>query len=425
MNHSKLILSDLEEALVFWEDLVAVASLQKKIKQTGDKNLQRILAANIDFSEQSIKHPEKLRMALQNRESFNSSEFLPSVPDDATSWLDKINYMRGAGLNLPATFFFPYIIAHWIKIKKVFRLESDALIKPINPSKANYLHLLPCDSFVINFVQPIEIGFETSPLIKRYKSCIVARSGNLVDTFWIPVNLESKSLRPSGKKLLKSIFKNGKVNEKHLRQFTQLITSMNWHGDPPQFTRISFRDDRPLVFCTRMLDLKNVCLDYYYDLENIGTAYHEENGKFSQVPTDIENTPGIRDSQRFHQFFFELLNGFCYMLSEIKPRKPKVVENSKETQNDQFSQKLVWNEIPITKVDYLEQDENDTDEITVAYGSGEKSPHLRRGHWRHILKKDGSTEKIWIKQIMVREDKLDEEDLKGNVTVLKEKRVVV
>ena len=424
--NSRLLLNELEDNLQFWEDMCSIFSLQKNVLATGNKKLQEIVESMPISFTPGLERYEKLRTCLSSKQAFVGSEFLPAVPDDAKDFLDKINYMRGSSLNLAATLFYPYMMSQWIKTKKVFRVENSGIIPILSPGKKNYLNLLPCDSFIINFLEPVEIGFETSPLIKRYKSCIVSRSGNLVDTFWIPEGLEKKIFKPHVRKLLKSVLQGKNVNEKHLRQFVTSLSAMNLTGNPPFFTTISFRVDKPYIFMTRAKNANGEIADIYYNLYGEKATLAEEvNGVFSENNLGYEDSPRLEDSRNFHKFFFELLNGFCYAVSEIKPKNPLVLPPGKNLNGQKLPQNYVWNEIPITQVDYLEENDIPTDPLRVSYGSGEKSPHVRRGHWRNIIKKDGTSERIWIDQTTVRADKLEKgEELKGNVTVIKQKRLV-
>jgi hypothetical protein len=183
------------------------------------------------------------------------------------------------------------------------------------------------------------------------------------------------------------------------------------------------------MFACRVYKKDKGAFDTYFDLCSKEVKIIEENnGRFIEQVDTVDfnqfNTPTMLDSKRFFRFFLEILNGFCYMLSEIKPKSLKVLEEGKQFESSNITFNLNWNEIPITKVDYIEGNDQVGGELKVSYGSGEKSPHVRRGHWRNMIRKDGTSYKKWIDQVMVREDKLTSDDLKGNVTLLREKRVL-
>ena len=79
--------------------------------------------------------------------------------------------------------------------------------------------------------------------------------------------------------------------------------------------------------------------------------------------------------------------------------------------------------VPVKKSEVFESDECIDDELKkfkISYGSGEVSPHVRKGHWRHLIQKDGTVKKIWIEQTMIRADKLKKGGkLKGSVTQIR------
>lgn len=427
MEKSKLILNELEETLQFWEDVLLLAIAQKKASTAGNWQWHQLTSPLGNFQGLGNIHDyKKLRDSLYSKKLFNGALFLPEVPMDTKHWADRINYARSGHLNLEATAMFPYMISEWTKSKKVFRVEDHTLIPLISPKKQNYLNLLPCDSFIISFAEPVEIGFETSSLIKRYKSCIVARSGKLVDTYWIPEDVGPKSLNSKTRKVFKDAFESSRLREKNLQKVADVAPEINFARNPPFFTCISFHVEQPYIFFFRSEAADSRIVDIYCDPYRKGSAYVEEyNGRFSQGDTGSMDSPSLTDSIHFHKFFFELLNGFCYTISEIKPRKQLLFENGKDLVGNEIQKFLSWNEIPITKIDYLHGNEHVSDPLKVSYGSGEKSPHIRIGHWRNIIKKDGSSERIWIDQVTVRKDKLESgETLKGNVTLLKEKRPV-
>lgn len=430
MKPNRLILNELAETLQLWEDVSLVAVQQNKAAKIKNELLHSALRVVGDFSSFcGLENYDRFRTALQNKVSLGPEDFLPRVPEEAQDWLDKINFLRGNHLNNEALSFFPHMMAEWMKSKKVFRIEDHSLIPMISLQERNYLDLLPCDSFMISFSNPIEIGFETSPLIHRYKSCIIARSGDLIDTFWIPVEVERKSLKPHGRKLIKRIVQGNRFNEKQLSAFFTYAKENNLFANPAPFVNAAFDIEKGYLFSYKVKKPDLAEPEIAYNDVYTGTLFtRKSDGSISEPhdlndDTDLAGKARLKDSFDFHRFFLELLNGFCYMMSEIKRRKTDP-EHGKDVHTQQLTREFGWNEIPITKVDYLEEDLRVLGPIKVSYGSGEKSPHIRVGHWRNIIKKDGSSDRIWIEQVMVRKDKLGSEELKGSATVVREKRKI-
>lgn len=451
MKKTRLILRELEESLTFWEDLFLILRLHEKAEKSKDYNLKRILSGllNIAPSLKTVVNPEEFRREVYEKNEINPLRFLPTSPEE---WLNPVDYARTSPVGPHTLILFPYMIANWLKTKKVFQVDPG-IIPLVNPkkvgirdifSKKNFLSLLPCDAFIIRFSETLEIEMESLPIIKKYASCIVVRSGNLIDTFWIPDEIESKSIKPEGRELIKKILANKKIRERELRKLKALSQSVSiTEGilfdvndeavkalvEPACFLSMSFLVDKPYSFVLPAYSPKKECVRIYRDIfKNIPVEYEESNGRYKRigelVGSNKEETLRINERVRLQKLFFELINGFCYMLSQIQPRNLKPIDDGKTEESEDFSLPLPWNEIPITRVEYLLEDES-RGELKISYGSGEKSAHMRRGHWRHYVRKDGTTEKIWIESVMVREDKLKNGDeLKGNVTIIREKRVI-
>ncbi|MBP6884453.1 MAG: hypothetical protein KBC17_01350 [Candidatus Pacebacteria bacterium] len=453
MKKNRLILKELEDSLIFWEDLFLLVRLSQKAVISKDFNLKAVMSAfRILPDLKKIKQPEQFRAQLYGKEDINPIRFLPPPPEDA-GWLTPIDYARTAPIDAGSLVFYPYAIANWLKTKKVFQVDPG-IIPLVNPAKVSirdlfsrkhFLSLLPCDSFVIYFTQPLEIELESLPIIKRYKCCIVVRTGNLVDTFWIPDDVEIKSLQQDDRDFIEKLIKNKHVREREIRRLNALAERMSMGDDirikpteegplqittePVYFTLMSFHIDQPYSFMMSVGDQDGQCVKIYKNIFGLNPSlYEEKNGKIKKrlnllIPSTQLEAIQIKERLRFERFFFEFINGFCYALSEIKPRVTEPIENGKEGEGNDFSLRIPWNEIPMTRIEYLSE-EGKGEKLKISYGSGEKSPHIRRGHWRHLIKKDGTTQKIWIEQVTVRADKLEKgEELKGSVTTIRQKRI--
>ena len=437
---SRLILTELSQTLQLWDDFQSIASLQKRILKLKDPKMEEGGVFSIgDASAAALGNYQEFPAALLNKTAFDPLRFLPRVPKDK-EYLDKITYARMThGPRPEPVIAFPYLLSQWLATKKVFRLENPDVIFSRKTKRTNYLKLLPCDAFVISFLEPIEITYneEYGPLIRRYSAVIVARSGDLIDTFWIPDNVEEGSLSERSRKLLKKLLGSKSIQRMDLNNFVLSLPPFSLTDpDPeksPNFILLTFHVEKCFMYDSsfqRKTDLKVINL--YMDFLSRGIfrrknrMMEESNGRFSR----FKNRSGLelpkleKDHVKLPRFFFNVLNTFCFLMSEIKPRNPDLVQDGQSVSGNDITQSFVWNEIPITKVDYLEEDPL-SNTLKISYGSSEKSPHIRRGHWRHFINDDGSTRKVWIAQIMVRADKLEKGDeLKGNVTIIREKRLV-
>ena len=126
--------------------------------------------------------------------------------------------------------------------------------------------------------------------------------------------------------------------------------------------------------------------------------------------------------KKFCDTIIGTVNGFCKILSELKPQNYTLeVNNNKDLSTPKMPEEYDWNTVPITQIRNL-GDSGYEMHISLSIKRGnEKSPHWRRGHWRKIVHNNGISERIWIEQTLIREDKLNEEGLKGSATLIKEK----
>ena len=452
MRKSRLILNELEQSLQFWDDLFLILRLQEKAEKLKYTQLESAISAfNIPADLRTIVRPGEFRTQLYGKSEIDPKRFLPLAPVRERHWLNQLDYARTAPINAPSLIFFPYVTANWLKSKKVFQVDPG-IIPLVNPkrtgirdifSRKNFLSLLPCDSFVIHFTEPLEIELESFPVIKSYKCCIVVRSGDLIDTFWVPSDLETKSLQREDREFIEKMIANKHIRDRELRRLRAMAERMSLADEirldkveegvfkvkvePVCFTVMSFLVDKPYCFIMPSGSESKPTRIFRDVFAKTPMEYTESNGKFTQAGelkgSNEEEILRIKERVRFQKFFFEFINGFCYALSEIKPKTAEPIQNGKEGKSNDFSMRLSWNEVPITRIEYLSEDEEHEGTLKVSYGSGEKSAHVRRGHWRHLIKKDGTHEKIWIEQTIVRVDKLENgEDLKGAVTVLRAKR---
>ena len=112
------------------------------------------------------------------------------------------------------------------------------------------------------------------------------------------------------------------------------------------------------------------------------------------------------------KIMMETINGFCKLMATL-PAKPAVkVIDSGPIVHSPVSPRQ-WFELPMQSVEYFHTD-TVNEVIVIQRGSGsEKAPHVRRGHTRRMVKKDGRIVEIWIEETVIRADKLTTEQLQG------------
>jgi hypothetical protein len=111
----------------------------------------------------------------------------------------------------------------------------------------------------------------------------------------------------------------------------------------------------------------------------------------------------------------EMVNGFCKLMATLPP-KPTVKILDQGSLNQTSNPPRQWFELPLQTVEYFHTT-TENEIVVIKAGSGsEKSPHVRKGHNRRLVKKDGTIQDVWIESFTVRADKLSTEQLQGGAT---------
>ncbi len=160
---------------------------------------------------------------------------------------------------------------------------------------------------------------------------------------------------------------------------------------------------------------------------NPGIFDSKINGKTEQsqayVPGDYPHA--MSEILHLHRFFIDLVNGFCKVVSELPARQTVITESPAslpETLRQGKQETKSWFSVEITDVRDVSGEENPSVHFA-SHTGGEKSAHWRRGHWRIYMNKDGSFKKeVWISEALIREDKLETENLQGSATLLKSEK---
>jgi hypothetical protein len=325
-----------------------------------------------------------LRTCVEKNLEFSSEQFLPRVPKEKREIYTQLNFLRKDILRNISIF--PYFLEEWLQFKKAYILYGSGVIPIVAPEEKNFLPHSPYDSFIIKFSQPMPLVIDNN----LSKDCnmimvVVNRIEGMVDILPITSDLKEVLLSEKEKLLLKN------------REHTLKIKNL-----------------KELKFWGMTIDLHTGAQVADIEFEPIGENEYEE------VVCYLDYK-GNEHFKKLYSTIIGTVNGFCKLVSELVSQKYTLeLANNKGQATPKMPEEYDWNAIPITQIKNLGSSGYEM-HISFSIKRGtEKCPHWRKGHWRRIVHSDGVSERIWIEQTLVREDKLKTEDLKGSATLIKD-----
>jgi hypothetical protein len=441
MQKSYLILNELELILKYWEQLNLFAKSIHKISEfTSGKPLLENIATyigvrkpiigteldNRGFLVREIRDFQKLRTCLENELSVDYNIFLPRVPTEIRDILPRIDFARSR-IKMREIFFFPYIISRWLEYKKVFSIENASIIESIPLYTQNYLHLVPFKSFLLRFEDGLSFHLSGSGDQRQFGSCLCSFDDNMLDIFCLAPNTEDYLMTNDQLSFFSRMNNGKKIDLKFLQKNVGILTSFDPGVNKIPVLKISIHIPSGRMFADRLLlndeNNKQSSTLSYIDIYSHPTKVFVDS--LGEVPQ--ESTPADlllqKDFLAMIQFIVDKVNGFCYTFSQLRSsEQPQTVIHKPAPHKTIDDHDFGWNAIPITQTQFIRllEDEKSERRVVISYGN-EKSPHYRRGHWRITINKDGTTHQVWIKETLVRADKLEIESLKGSVTKVKDK----
>lgn len=430
---SILILEELEQALQLWEDtnLLAEAKfqlfLQGKIEE--DENYGKpLIGTEVDdfgFLQRGIKNFSSLRSALNTYIELDPTQFIPRVttekrPTHTTLDFSRMFVVRGIT-------FFPFFLSKWMNYKKVFSVKTPDIIQPVSVLEQNYLSKVPYSSFIIRFQEPLRVDLMEDKNADHVHQTeeqliIVTTDGVYMDIFslWPSKSINDFSLTSQVRHdLAENLSKKSQT-----QKFVNQVNSINL-GLP--FVSLTIEVASGLSVVKKYNEGDNTFVTTFDSNRNPGIFDSKINGKTEQsqayVPGDYPHA--VSEILHLHRFFIDLVNGFCKVVSELPARQTVITESPASlpgTLRQSKQENKSWFSVEITDVRDVSGEEKPSVHFTSNAG-GEKSAHWRRGHWRIYMNKDGSFKKeVWISEALVREDKLETENLQGSATLLKSEK---
>ena len=337
----------------------------------------------------SIPNYENLRKILTGQKLSHETNFMPRIPKEKRANFKNSQAAFSQWGYMMDSVRIPQYLLHWNETRKACVVEDNFPIPLVNLKEENWLDKLPYRSFFLKVKSPFVFS-ETEEAKKEI----------LMDTFLIH-------------------------DDPHC------VSILGWsHGDEEKFLFTEEERERILEDTAKLKKKKQPKLKLapkkvhgWFMLEfkifkgtndpviSFGNIHKRE--LVSEKIYNPENPLPYRNMA-----VLEMINGFCKIMATLPPA-PSVKIQEIDQSRDRIPPPRQWFELPQQTIDYLET-EKVTTTITIKRTSGtEKSPHVRRGHTRRVVGSDGKVTEIWIEQVVVREDKLSEQQLLGGAISLK------
>ncbi len=433
MEKRTLILSELEYALQYWEDVNLHSELFFKLKKEKSieyhEYLEPLVGSESDeygIIRRAIKNFKGFRSCVENNLKLDPYSFLPRVPAEYRETYNQSDFMRSYYMSQISAF--PYMLSKWLETKRVFSIDCVCSIPYTDLSVDNYFSKLPYGSFCLKINHGIVIekicvnmsGDETLDPIEIIANIILISSdGNKVDLFFIPENIHTMLMDSKTRNSFNEYLKYSKVSDRKVNKLEYL--SFLSKNDIFYGLSIDIETGLPIAKNYRKNDEE---ITIVYDCDDVDFKFKDKSGKMSPEEVDLslkEEFAGFSTNEGLP----DLINAFCKMIAELPSKKVIILEEESKKQNHttKFSREYPWHSVPVCETRSTE-DQEEIGIIFIGKGHGsEKCPHPRRGHPRIYRNPDGSIRiQKWIEPKMIRADKLETENLKGSATILKDKK---
>ncbi len=394
-----LIAKELNQLLQYWEDcnLSGEFKFQVALKTKGIKNTSADLDAligselnRLGLFARSIPGYQNLRKILAGHPYTHQTNFLPRIPKDMRDIFKGSHDLFLDHEFVKTPVHISQYFLKWNETRKACVVEDAIPIPTIDLRKENWLDKLPYHAFFLKLASPFVFQDPGVNLEWSLDSFLICNDGDYVRIMSWPREIE------------RFLF-----TDKERKDIRDGITDLIRNKIPKKNT----------VMTASKID------DWF--LSNLAVQKGTSNVRIVQGPeanilhSDIYNPEKWVDPFKTIpelyvrlRIMMETINGFCKLMATL-PAKPtaKVIESSQNAHSPAIPRQ--WFELPMQLVDYFHTDT--VNEIIVIHrGSGsEKSPHVRRGHTRRMVKKDGRIIEIWIEETVIRADKLITEQLQG------------
>lgn len=363
-----------------------------------------------------IVNYELLRTSLAKKEITNPFLFLPRIPKYLREKLTPDDLLHN-GINNHINLV-PFFLQNWSFAKKTCLINKSNIIPEINPAQENFFKYLPYSCFLLKLETGIIIQdkmlLEQTGFKIEVKNFIFCKLNELcLEIFLIPDNIDS--------------FRQTPEEEKQYLDFIKEIKNCGKKASPRNKSRLKHKiysfmkndfESRP-----KNPPVMNVSLL----LENGRILFQGKDGVLKSLEMESYNDDGAEIDYSAQTVF--MANGLCKLFSELEPTEINQIISDSSTEKNYPTPKqkinenvecLAWNELFIGQVKKVTLEKKDGVTRIKSIIGGEKSPHLRRGHTRHFFNDKGELiKKVWIPEMIIREDKLKATPIHGSSLELK------
>ncbi len=396
-----LIVKELDDLLTQWEDL--------NIAGDFDFHLNQIIGLNKDKSEASemakvmigselnlmgllaraIPDYEKLRSVMAGETFYHKTNFMPRVPtalrptcENASDFYDQMFIKCSVRI--------PFYLLKWMETRRACVVEDSLPIPMVDLRTENWLHRLPYHSMYLTVKSPFvftEPGVNVDWSVKDF---ILVKDGNYTRIlFWVTENAGTRFTHEERAKIKNAI---REIKRDKLTDLSKQCIDLMGKAHDVFIGDLVIQDGTSLVRDIRGTNNHQELFDLY---DPKGKVKDEEVEMYLKMKAMVE-----------------MVNGFCKLMSQVPPAS--AVDSTQSVVSKPVPQPpRQWFELPLQTVDYFYTESSDN-KIIIKKGNGsEKSPHIRRGHTRRIIQKDGTTKEVWVAEMTIRKDKLTTEQLQG------------
>lgn len=416
MKKSTLQLEQLEWLLNLWtnENLISRARGHIFGRKANDGHISDSQIRDIAMIEENsifinpIKGYNKFaEIVMNNKICKNPFEYLKEPSKKVKTYIThREDRLRAAQIDsIPII---PYVLGMWTQTRKVISIENLSLIEPIDPEKEFWFDCPLYPSFVLHIPEKIE--FESKIQKVSCSTAIITMGEKAISVMLINDLAKDFILTLEEKHGISRLLENkpeSKKTGKKLESYWQRYISkkealMNNQFSPPIFHFFVRNTKEKQVQNERSESEKQIAKQ----IEEVGNEAYKNGDIFS-----IDQMKA----------FICILNGLFKKMIENSMYAKKKVDHSEERNLEELlgKPKPKWWEIEITKIEHVDFQLDEQKTINKHCGF-EMTPHIRIGHWRTLIKKDGTITKTWIESTIVRQDKLNEdESISQSATLIK------
>lgn len=396
-----LIVKELNDLLEQWEDLNLAGDFEFHLNQiiglNKDKSEASEMAKVMIGSElnlmgllaRAIPDYEKLRRVMGGETFYHKTNFMPRVPTALRSSCENVSDFYDQ-MFIKCSVRIPFYLLKWMETRRACVVEDSLPIPMVDLRTENWLHRLPYHSMYLTVKSPFVFTDPTEHVDWSVKDFILVKDGNYTRIlFWATENAGNRFTHQEREKIRKAI---REIQKDKLTDTTKQCMDLMSKANDVFIGDLVIEEGTTMVRDIRGSNNKQELFDLY-----------DPKGKVKDGEVELYLKM---------KAIVEMVNGFCKLMSQLPPA-PAVHSAQTVVSKSPQQPPRQWFELPLQTVDYFYTESSDNKVIIKKGNGSEKSPHIRRGHTRRLVQKDGTTKEVWVGEMTIRKDKLVTEQLQG------------